>query len=495
MSVTADKRPVPWLKAVLLGLILLSVILRLVNLEADFPSGLNWSADLYTDEGWYSGNATAWTLTGNWYVEGDFNSIINIPVFPLIQMATFRLLGVSLFSARLTAALFSVALLGLVYLLVRRFAETLTALLAVLLLASNFTVFAYSRLALLEIPLTAFVLLSLWLASSFPRRLVLPLSLSALAFAAAVLTKTTALPLLPALLYIVWIRGPASWKQRLMACGVVLAGVAGVLLAYNLLALRLYPTDYLYFNSANVTPRLEWTLFFFLKTLARILFNGTVLDRLMYPLTLVFTPIFLFVSKDYRRNPLVILSIIWFAAYAVFLGIRGYLPPRYYIPLSVPIVLLFSLMVRQAYQKLKPSPAAWIPIGVAAAIILVNLAAMIGYLRAPQYTFRDLGRTIQQSIHSTQGQPVYLLGNLANSISLSSQIPSINTDLGPRGLTWKIERYHPGYFISLGEEENMLERLSNDYQVQALSKVDVFNNYYLGKPVYFYQLIQKPPQP
>lgn len=59
-------------------------------------------------------------------------------MFPLIQMASFRLLGVSLFSARLTPAPFSVAMSGLVVLLVRRFADPITALLAVVLLATNF---------------------------------------------------------------------------------------------------------------------------------------------------------------------------------------------------------------------------------------------------------------------------------------------------------------------------------------------------------------------
>lgn len=501
MSMVSEKRHIPWLKALMLGVILLAVVSRFVNLEADFPPGLNWSADLYTDEGWYSGNAIAWALTGNWYVEGDFNSMINLPVFPLIQMASFRLLGVSLFSARLTAVLFSVGLLGLVYLLVRRFSDTLTALLAAMLLAVNFTVFAFSRLAFLEIPLTTFFLLSLWLACSLPRHTALALSLSVVAFAAAAMTKTTALPLLPALLYMVWIRQPgdklANWKQRLVACGAVLAGVVVILLTYNLLALHYYRTAYLsfYFNAPNLSPRVELNPTFFLRTLARILYHGIVLDQFMYPLTLALTPIFLLAFKEFRRNPLVILSIIWFGSYAVFLGIRGYLPPRYYLPLSVPIVLIFCLMIRQAYMKLSPSRLAWIPAGIAAVVVLLNLVTMIQYMRAPQFSFRDLGLAIHQRILAEAGQPAYILGNLGNSVSLSSQLPSISTELGSRGLSWKVERYQPGYFISLGEQKSILKRLGAYYQIQPLSRTDVFNNYYLGKAVYFYKLTEKPAQP
>jgi hypothetical protein len=37
----------------LIIIILLASFLRLVHPDADFPIGLNWSSDLYTDEGWY----------------------------------------------------------------------------------------------------------------------------------------------------------------------------------------------------------------------------------------------------------------------------------------------------------------------------------------------------------------------------------------------------------------------------------------------------------
>ncbi|HEX7976471.1 MAG TPA: glycosyltransferase family 39 protein, partial [Anaerolineales bacterium] len=479
-----------------LAAILLAAGLRFVALEADFPAGLDWSADLYTDEGWYSGNASAWAITGQWYIPGDFNSAINLPVFPLFQAASFRLLGVSLASARLTEALFSLALLGLAYALARRLAGPLTAILAALLLSTSFTLFAFSRLALLEIPLTVFVLASLLLALSTRRR-PLALGFSAACFAAAVLTKTTALPLLPALLYAAWCGASdanGQTRDKLASVLAVLAGATGLLLAYNVLAYIRFPVDYVYFNTANVTPRGEWTPFFVLQAAARILYNGLVLDKLMYPLALGLLPIFLLAFRSFRRDRLVILAIVWFAGYAGYLAIRGYLPPRYYLPLAVPVALVFSRMVGFGSEWLRRGrrQVAWLPLAAAAGIAALNLAAIFGYLSAPRYTFRDLGRDLArraaQSPIPGGGRPT-LLGNLANTLSISSGLPSINTELGPKGLAWKVQRYQPEYFVSLGEEKDVLNRLGAFYQVQELAIYDVFDNYIRGKQVHLYRLL------
>ena len=50
---TGDK----YLLSLLLLIILFFVLLRFINLDADFPQGITTSAALYTDEGWYSNAA------------------------------------------------------------------------------------------------------------------------------------------------------------------------------------------------------------------------------------------------------------------------------------------------------------------------------------------------------------------------------------------------------------------------------------------------------
>ena len=80
------------------------------------------------------------------------------------------------------------------YLMVKKYTDTLTALLAVSLLSTNYIIFAYSRLAILELPMTCIVLLSILLTSSFPRaNNFIIIGMSSVLFCVSFLTKTTAL--------------------------------------------------------------------------------------------------------------------------------------------------------------------------------------------------------------------------------------------------------------------------------------------------------------
>jgi len=100
---TGDK----YLLSLLLLIIYLFVLLRFINLDADFPQGITTSAALYTDEGWYSNAAIYYIVTGNWYNPGDPNLIVNQPVGQIIQAVMFSSLGMSLSTARLTIVIFS----------------------------------------------------------------------------------------------------------------------------------------------------------------------------------------------------------------------------------------------------------------------------------------------------------------------------------------------------------------------------------------------------
>src|SRR5262245_47804267 len=68
------------LTRVVLLLVALAVGVRFVNRTADFPSGINWSGDIYTDEGWYNHAATEHVRAGAWYLPGDMNTSINHPI-------------------------------------------------------------------------------------------------------------------------------------------------------------------------------------------------------------------------------------------------------------------------------------------------------------------------------------------------------------------------------------------------------------------------------
>src|SRR5579863_6158962 len=83
--------------------------LHFVHLRADFPNFSPWDDwSKYTDEGWYGDAAIRHFQLGQWYVPGDFNPAVALPVWPFLEALVFGAAGVSLVAARaLTVAVFA----------------------------------------------------------------------------------------------------------------------------------------------------------------------------------------------------------------------------------------------------------------------------------------------------------------------------------------------------------------------------------------------------
>jgi hypothetical protein len=54
----------------------------------------------YTDEGWYGNAAIRAHLFGHWFVSGDFNPAVALPVWPFLEWLLFFFTGVSVEAAR-----------------------------------------------------------------------------------------------------------------------------------------------------------------------------------------------------------------------------------------------------------------------------------------------------------------------------------------------------------------------------------------------------------
>src|SRR5277367_1710837 len=135
---------------------------------ADFPNFSPWmDYAKYTDEGWYGSAAVAYFVGGHWYVPGDFNPAVALPVWPFLEWVLFHFTGVSLPAARLLAISIFAGNLVLTYALVRSQARRWVAVLAMVLVASNAFLFCFSRLAILEPPVV-FLLLLAWLLALRP---------------------------------------------------------------------------------------------------------------------------------------------------------------------------------------------------------------------------------------------------------------------------------------------------------------------------------------
>jgi hypothetical protein len=208
---------------------------------------------------------------------GDFNPGVAVPVWPALEWVLFCLSGVKVEAARALAVSVFFVNLALSYALLRADSREATgglqrgsrwpALLGVSLLVTSPYLYCFSRLAILEPLLTAWVLAGLNVAVRLRplriSRLRRPewgaAGVGALAVLAA-LTKTTAIFLLPAL---AWAMAAPLWPRRSVAlrcmgvAGAVFAGGYGLWLA---LVWRMHLfADYRYYFVVNHYPRPhEW---------------------------------------------------------------------------------------------------------------------------------------------------------------------------------------------------------------------------------------------
>lgn len=282
--------------------------LHAVHIDADFPNHspwMDWSK--YTDEGWYGDGAIRYFQRGHWYVPGDFNPAVALPVWPFLESLVFRFTGVTLTAARaLTVATFALILIA-AYLLLRRWvsvsrknpgapfpASSLAPAIAVLLLAVSPFCFVFTRLAILEPFLILLTLLALLAVSyidpsSPPNnrlRRLLPSVLLGLLVPLMVLTKTTAVFLLPAIAWLLWAR--TGYRIRpFIRIGLLPGAIAAaVWLTYYLALVRPhFLEDYRYLFAANaytgITASTAITIF------SDTIRDGLWMGPLIYPLSLL----------------------------------------------------------------------------------------------------------------------------------------------------------------------------------------------------------------
>ncbi|WP_299403121.1 glycosyltransferase family 39 protein [Acaryochloris sp. IP29b_bin.148] len=477
-------------------LIVISILfigLRFVNIEADFPSNLTFSSALYTDEGWHLSAAINYFVTGDWYIEGDFNPAVNLPIGHFIQAMTFRIFGMSLASARSTVVVCFTLTVCFVFLLAAKYVDSVAAIFAIFFLSVNFFTFAYSRLAILEILMLALVLLAIWLASLSTQKLpFIVVSLSSILLVIATLTKTTAISALPALLYLSSQRGKTRQHKVLWAALSATIFIV-ILFSYNSIASQTYTDDFLYFKNLTLAERLSPSFLRIIKNFLLGIVQARRIEPFVYLFTVLSNLFLLLYSNFFRKNILVHISLLWMLAYFGVLSVTAYHPSRYFVPLIVPVSFLFGTAMSLSKCHLNKQASFFIQCLICSFILVSNGYKIINHISLPQFTFREMAEDVQQVMatqSSAKNTPI-LLGNLANSISLATGIQSVNTDLSIQPISWKIQTYNPQFYISLGHEPEVVDVLRQTYQLQKISEWDVFDNFYKNKAVYLFKLNHK----
>jgi hypothetical protein len=490
-------------EAALLLIAAIFFALHALHLSADFPNHSPWMDwAKYTDEGWYGDGAIRHFQRGHWYVPGDFNPAAALPVWPLLETALFRFTGVNLAAARaLTVAIFGL-ILAASYLLLRRWQllssgskieTSLAPAIAVLLLAVSPFCYVFTRMAILEPLLILFTLLALLaasyatppeqetIASSLRSRLgeILPALALGILLPLMVLTKTTAIFLVPAIAWLLWAR--AGYRLRpFLRLSLPPAALAAVIwLSYYLFVVRPhFLSDYHYLFSANgytgITPS---TL---LSILAATIADGLWIGKIIYPLALIAAAAVFLLRPRLLRNPLVPSLLFWAAGYAAFLAYHNNLQPRYYLVIAIPLTLLvpvvFSSLWSSNFQSRTPTQtylhrlAITTIVAVLALVTVTDARQTLHYVRTPDYTFTSAAARIQQIISADPAHNPLILSISGSNLSLMTGLPSICDDFGTMDLPVRVQAYHPGWYVAWNQvDDDKMDALTPMYHLQRIA--------------------------
>lgn len=460
----------------------LAFAVHFVHLSADFPNHSRWMDwSKYTDEGWYGDAAIRLFQLGHWYVPGDFNPAVALPMWPLLESLCFRITGVSVVAARaLSSAVFG-AILVAAWALLRGKRPSpgseLAASAGVLLLAVSPFCYVFTRLAILEPLLALLTLLALLLArgcqlpprngqpqsairlipQNLPRLIALGLLLPLM-----VLTKTTGLFLVPAVLWMLWSALDYTLRPFLLEASLVTVTGIGVWLAYFVLVVRPhYLLDYRYLFSANAYTGITAQNFF--GVLFWTLHGGFWMGRIVYWLALGAAALSLVNLRRLRNHPLIPALLLWAVGYAAFLAYHNNLQPRYYLVIAVPLTLLVPVVFEQVllphFRTLSGRRVVLVAGALVVLVLLVNDASQtLAIAFRPQYTFLDAARCIRDYIEDDRrkdpSHSPLVLSISGSDLSLMTGLHSICDDFGTLELSDRVKQYRPGWYVAWNQVDD-----------------------------------------
>jgi hypothetical protein len=458
------------------------------HLRADFPNGSPWVFDWakFTDEGWYGAAAIRAHLFGHWYLAGDFNSAVALPVWPFVEWVLFFFTGVTVEAARGLAVGCFFLSLALTYMLLRGRGPKWMALLAVTLAVTSPYLYCFNRLAILEPLETTLTLVVLNLAVRLPK-MKRPMMVSVgigLLFALMLLTKTTAAFLAPA---VGWAMIVPLWEKRKLALKCALAGAAGAVVSYGawmaLIARVGLMGDYTYFfvdaNGYPMPQGYSWPLAAFWWS-----FHGLLwIDHTLTPMAVVLA---LTAALAWRadwaqrlwRDPVFGSAILGIMGLIGFMTMKDHPQPRYFV---VPAFLVFivvamgvAALVEQAGQGRK---VGWAVIAAVAIATGVHAMGTMRYATHPEYTWVNAATELTQYIDTHPNGKRLMVSTSGDEITLVTHLPTICDELSTEDLAEKLGRLEPGWFSSWNDiDPNTLADLHTRYSLEQVASFPAFDD-------------------
>ena len=481
------------------------------HLRADFPNRSPWIFDWakYTDEGWYGAAAICAHLYGHWYMAGDFNAAVALPVWPFVEWVLFFFTGVKVEAARGLGVCCFFASLALTYLLLRRNgprshsmdedpsagAPVWIALLGVTLAVTSPYLYCFNRLAILEPLETTLTLAMLVVAVRLPamKRPMMGSIAVGVLFALAMLTKTNAVFLAPA---VGWAIAVPLWEQRKMAlrCAVTAGATAGI--AYGawiaLIARAGLMGDYTYFflsaNSYVKPPEFSWPLVSFWWSLHGMLWVD-------HSLVLLAGALAIGAALAWRTgwgrrmsdDPVFGAAILGILGFVLFMTVQDHPQPRYF---AVPAFLVCIVVALGAGALAKQAGWArrlgWIAVAASVVASGIHGWRTIGYATHPEYTWVNAATELAQYIDTHPNGKRLMVATSGDEITLMTGLPAICDELSTDDLADKVSRYEPGWFASWNAvDPSTLVDLHTRYSLEQVASFNALDDPYRNVLVLF----------
>jgi 4-amino-4-deoxy-L-arabinose transferase-like glycosyltransferase len=369
------------IKTILIAVISIFCLWRLFYIDADFPRIYTDGGFVETDEGWYCNWATAKILTGKWLGEG-FQSMPVMPVNHVIQYVAMSIFGVSIYTARYTAALFFFALLASIYFTNRKMFGGGPALISIVPIACSSFLFAYSRIALIDIEMLAFVSLS-FLAASYKKTV-----LSSVVMAVAILTKTSAVCFIVPLAIMLFLCDNKKVLYGIIVC--VSTPAVFFLISYLMNADAVQG-----FFKSNASSRAG-------NGFSTVMHNALRFDAASI---IIASAVSVWAIKDKWIK--VFSSMVFFAV--AMIACNTYQPMRYFTLLYIPLSMIIAAGVKNMDFKKYA-------VVVLVASVILNIGTIFGIMN--NLTFNMANEIKNFKCESVSGR-------MANTVTLWTKIPSI----------------------------------------------------------------------
>jgi hypothetical protein len=502
-----------WLYAVWIVFIGAFAVFHAVHLSADFPNHSPWVHDWakYTDEGWYGNAAIRSHLFGNWYIPGDFNPAPAVPVWPFLEWILFFFTGVTVEAARGLAVAFFFANLLLTCTLLRSRGPRWMALLALTLIATNPFLYCFSRLAILEPMLTTLMLIIVNIGVRLPlsrRPLTSSVAIGAL-FTLMMLTKTTAIFLLPAIAWAMWASfwrnsessdeslsatRPRWFPRPLIRCAVAAACAFaltfGLWMAF-IVHFGLYADyKYLFFINNYIKPKESyWPLISLWWSV-----HGTLwVDHLLIPLAgLLILGVILagtvFAARNTWGRPLLLdpvfgASVLAALGYILFMAYQNHPQPRYFAVVAVFTFIAIALGANTLMTHSGPTRAAGVAaLAFSALAIAINSTWTLSYVASPEYTFVTAAGQMARYIDEHPNGKRLLVSISGDEITLLTHLPALCDDFGTPtpgypDLPTKLARYQPGWWATWNSiDPGTLEDIHTHFSLEQVASFRAFDD-------------------